>query len=291
MADIDKTKGKTRGGADVSRREFVLGIGGVGVGAVFGGYLVNGFLMPDKVFAIPASEGYLLVDTLKCASCQTCMVACSLAHEGSVSPSTARIQVVQDRLHSSDGQYQQQCRQCPFPACVDVCPTGACNVDEANGNVRWINQSKCIGCQRCVDACPFTPSRAQFNAEKRKAQKCDLCKHAEYWDSAKGPACIAVCPMNAISLSNEIPSQNDDGYNVNLRNEWWGKWWPYDQYTTWPKGQTTDPSTWPMKPMGYTNVYAPAPSAATLAATATVKAAAGGTAAAPKASKDTTPVK
>jgi len=243
---------------DYSRREFITGLGGAGIGAIFAGVLGGNLFKPDRASALPASEGYLVVDTVKCASCQTCTVACSLAHEGSISPSTARIQVIQDRLHSSEGSYQEQCRQCVFPACVDACPTGACTIDQANGNVRWIDQRKCIGCQRCIEACPYVPARIQFNAVKGKSQKCDLCKHAEFWDSSKGPACVAVCPMNAIKVVGEIPGQTgDEGYKVNLRNEWWGKWWPYDQYTTWPKGQTTDPSTWPTKPANWVDVHAP----------------------------------
>ncbi len=48
--------------------------------------------------AIPASEGYLLVETKKCQSCTSCMLACSLVHEGVENLSRARIQIIQDSL-------------------------------------------------------------------------------------------------------------------------------------------------------------------------------------------------
>lgn len=44
---------------------------------------------------IPLSEGYLVVDSRKCAGCIACMLACSLVHEGCANPSLARIQVEQ----------------------------------------------------------------------------------------------------------------------------------------------------------------------------------------------------
>ena len=51
--------------ADISRRQFVSGVGVIGLGAMIGGLFVKGLLLPDKVLAIPASQGYLLVDTKK----------------------------------------------------------------------------------------------------------------------------------------------------------------------------------------------------------------------------------
>ena len=42
-----------------SRREFVTGVGGLGAGALFGGLFLKGTMMPDKVLAIPASEGLI----------------------------------------------------------------------------------------------------------------------------------------------------------------------------------------------------------------------------------------
>ncbi len=206
----------------LTRREFVVGMGGAGVGAVLGGIFVHGILLPDEIVALPASEGYLLVDTKKCAACQTCMLSCSLAHEGETSLSLSRIQVVSDPFAGyPEGPQQNQCRQCPYPACVEACPTGANHVDAANGNVRTIDASKCIGCERCIQACPFTPSRVEWNFEEKHSQKCDLCATTPYWDQKGGPggkqACVELCPLKAIAFTNEIPIQGDKGYFVNLR--------------------------------------------------------------------------
>jgi len=35
----------------------------------------------EKPFKAPLSEGYLIVDSKKCAGCIACMLACSLVHE------------------------------------------------------------------------------------------------------------------------------------------------------------------------------------------------------------------
>ena len=225
MADNDKTVDEATP-KSMDRRQFITGVGGAGAGLVLGGLLVKGFLLPDEVFAVPASDGYLLVDTKKCSGCTTCMMACSLAHTGEVNLSLARIQVVQNSFGAFPNDIEiAQCRQCPYPACVDACPTGANHVDADNGNVRTIDASKCIGCERCVEACPFTPSRALWNFEDKHAQKCDLCADTPFWDEKGGPdgkrACETLCPMRAISFTREIPRQNEDGYDVDLRGPSW----------------------------------------------------------------------
>ena len=205
----------------VSRREFVTTIGGVGVGAVLGGGLLRGYFLPDKVLAIPASKGYLLVDTKKCAGCTSCMMACSLTHYGEVSHSLSRIQITQNPFGAfPDDILMDQCHQCPFPACVEACPTGANHIDKTNGNVRTVDPAKCIGCERCINACPFTPSRVEWNGQEKHAQKCDLCADTPFWKTDGGPdgkqACVEVCAMKAISFTTEIPAQNGEGYDVDL---------------------------------------------------------------------------
>ncbi|HEY5548332.1 MAG TPA: 4Fe-4S dicluster domain-containing protein [Coriobacteriia bacterium] len=229
MVDKDKDPAETAVPAEhagtISRRQFLTGFGGVGLGVVLGGSLFKGFLLPDEVFAIPASGGYLLVDSKKCQGCNTCMMACSLTHHGVQSLSLSRIQVVQDPFAKyPNDKAISQCRQCPSPACVEACPTTALHVDKKTG-VRTVDVAKCVGCQRCVNACPFDASRADWNFEDRHAQKCDLCLDTPFMDADGGPggqqACVAVCPVGAISFTKDVPLQSDRGYDVNLRDAGW----------------------------------------------------------------------
>jgi protein NrfC len=208
----------------LNRRSFVAAVGGFGIGALIaGGSAV--VLKKDDVYAIQVSDGYLLVDSRKCGTCETCMLACTLAHAGHSNLNLSRIQVGYNPLGKFPvDSVQHQCHQCPYPPCVDACPTGANHADKATG-VRMVDEGKCIGCERCINACPFTPSRLQWNYEEKHAQKCDLCKNTPYWSEEGGPggkqACIEACPMKAIKFTTVIPEQNDSGYDVNLRNEYW----------------------------------------------------------------------
>lgn len=208
----------------LTRRQFLAGIGGLGVGAILGGGIMA-IALPEDVYAIEASDGYLLVDTKKCAGCESCMLACSLVHSGKENLALSRIQIAGDRLTNYPNDIaQHQCRQCPYPSCVEACPVGAMHVDPET-HVRLVDEGKCIGCERCVEGCPFTPSRVQWNFEEKHAQKCDLCKNTPFWDREGGPrgeqACVSVCPMKAITRVNELPVQSDEGYEINLRNENW----------------------------------------------------------------------
>ncbi|MCX8044704.1 MAG: 4Fe-4S dicluster domain-containing protein [Desulfobacterota bacterium] len=174
----------------------------------------------------PICHGYLLVDTKKCQGCMTCMLACALAHEGKHNLSRARIQVVQNPFEKyPDDTFQMQCRQCVVPACVASCPTGALHVDTASGNVRRVDTSLCNGCEQCVTACPYTPSRIVWNAAARLSQKCDLCINTPYWNETGGPsgkkACVELCPMKAIAFTTQVPEQTDTGYRTNLRDKSW----------------------------------------------------------------------
>jgi protein NrfC len=185
---------------------------------------------------IPPADGYLLVDIEKCQGCVSCMLACSLIHEGVESLSLSRIQIMQNSFESfPDDLTIEQCRQCVDPACVKGCPAGALTADARYGNVRMVDKEKCIGCGACYDACPFTPSRAFLAADREyddeaKSRKCDLCASAPYhWDEVGGgpdgkQACVAVCPVGAIMFTKEIPKQvGDGGYKVDLRDRNWGK--------------------------------------------------------------------
>ncbi|RLC14235.1 MAG: 4Fe-4S dicluster domain-containing protein [Deltaproteobacteria bacterium] len=186
-------------------------------------------LSEKRSATIPASEGYLVVDTKKCQGCMTCMLVCTLVHEGKENLTLSGIQVIQNPFEKFPNDLTvEQCRQCAMPRCVEACPTGAIHADSQNGNVRRINAEECTGCMACVEACPFPTSRILWDSEKEQARKCDLCADTPYWHEKGGPggrqACVELCPVNAIKFTRKMPIKDTDadkGYKVNLRGSGW----------------------------------------------------------------------
>jgi protein NrfC len=201
--------------AEMHRRRFLKLTGTAGAGLALGVIWVG-----DGIAAIPAAQGYLLVNTRRCAACINCMLVCSLAHEGRIDLMAARIKVISDSfLHYPSDVSIEQCRQCVEPACVEACPTGALHIDAKNCNLRTVEAEKCVGCRSCIKACPFSPARIGWDQENKKALKCDLCADTPYWKEKGGrggkKACIEVCPFNCISFTRKIPAQEGaKGYKV-----------------------------------------------------------------------------
>lgn len=175
----------------------------------------------------PESKGYLVYDSKKCIGCTTCMLSCSMVHYGEQNLSLSRIQIIQDSFGKFPEDIQiAPCRQCVTPVCVENCPVGAAYIDTENGNIRRIDEEKCIGCGTCIEMCPQQPHRTVWNHKTGKSTKCDLCLDTPYWNEKGGiggkQACVESCPMQAIKFVQETPDQTErDGYDVNLRNEHW----------------------------------------------------------------------
>lgn len=202
----------------------------------------------------PASKGYLVYDSKKCAGCTTCMLSCSLVHYGVHNLSRSRIQIIQDSFGKFPNDVKMApCRQCKTPVCVENCPVGAAFVDTENGNVRRIDSEKCIGCQTCLKMCPQQPHRPVWVVidGRGKSSKCDLCLDTPYWKEKGGPggkqACVEGCPMTAIRFVAAMPNQEEtEGYDVNLRNQHWINLGLVDSSTVVP----TISLAWPTLPGG-----------------------------------------
>jgi len=145
--------------------------------------------VPLEVPIAAPSKGHIVANPDNCGGCRTCEVVCSLYHEGVVNPELARIQVWPVGLDRYITE-ALTCKQCDGPECLLACPTGALHVDDATG-ARAIDEKKCIGCELCMEACPATPPRIRYNAEKNVYFKCDLC--------GGDPQCVKFCPCGGIT--------------------------------------------------------------------------------------------
>ena len=87
-------------------------------------------------------QSHLLIDKKKCQGCMTCMLACSLVHDGKENLSKSKIRVIQSSFEKYPNDIEvhllESCDLCldaPFwkeqggingkQACVEVCPLGA----------------------------------------------------------------------------------------------------------------------------------------------------------------------
>lgn len=87
------------------------------------------------------------------------------------------------------------CMHCLEPACVNECPEGAISKRAEDGAV-VVDRDKCIGCQTCLEACPF--GAPAFGSDE-KMQKCDMCIDEIDFQKDK-PPCVATCPTGALGL-------------------------------------------------------------------------------------------
>ena len=135
----------------------------------------------------PPESGSIVWDKDVCTGCGTCESMCSLYHDGITGPAFARLRVVEH--HFSEHFEFHACRQCLYPSCYFACPLSdrALCIDEATG-ARFINEDECIGCKKCIEACPFDPPRIRFNDGETVSFKCDLCRGRE-----GGPICVEYC--------------------------------------------------------------------------------------------------
>ncbi len=167
------------------------------------------------------SEYAILFDTSKCTACKGCQVACKcwnnlpspIEHNACADNFTGTYQNPPDldgdtRLimtFNEDyadnnkgikwGFGRRSCQHCSDPGCVKVCPAGAIYKDEETGMVT-VDDSKCIGCQRCSMACPYDVPR--YYGPKGKINKCTGC--VDRIKHGMKPACVATCQPNALTF-------------------------------------------------------------------------------------------
>ena len=132
-----------------------------------------------------------VIRKMDCMGCHACEVACKQEHGLGVGP-----RLIQVREESPDF-IPIYCHHCARPPCRDACPVEA--ITRNDQGIVLIDETLCIGCRDCVEACPF--GAMQFEDNREIAVKCDLCIHR--LAENKKPACMSVCPTGCISLGGQ----------------------------------------------------------------------------------------
>ncbi len=138
----------------------------------------------------------IVVDVDRCIGCRGgCQIACKTENNVGLGRSRSTLYTVTGGKYPDVFMYfvPVMCQQCENPACVNVCPTGACYKDDEDGVIK-IDTDTCIGCQSCKNACPFQAN--SFNAEMRVMDKCTVCMQRR--EVGDVPACVSLCAGGAL---------------------------------------------------------------------------------------------
>ena len=182
----------------------------------------------------PHRKWAMLIDLRKCTACHACTAGC--VAEQKSPPGIIYRPVYEEEMGKFPNVKRRftprLCNQCDNPPCVEACP------NKGEGKATWksqqgitsgivmINYEQCIGCGRCVLACPYkargldggafytagTPQIEDYEKaptweygrkwprEKSQlpvgtARKCHFCVHR--LNKGMVPMCVSTCPCRA----------------------------------------------------------------------------------------------
>lgn len=151
----------------------------------------------------------MVVDLRKCIGCHACTAACKI--ENNVSETKFRTWVEESEVGDFPNVARyflpRLCNHCDSPPCTEVCPVKA-TYKRADGIV-IIEGDTCIGCGRCVKACPYKARYIDKNT--RTADKCTFCVHRV--DKGLLPACVESCVGHA-RVFGDINDPNSEVYKI-----------------------------------------------------------------------------
>lgn len=139
------------------------------------------------------------LDKQRCIACHACEVHCKAKNNVPVGVTFNHIFItgpVADKngLPRYEAKYQP-CFHCKKPECAPACPVEAISIRESDGLV-LIDAETCIGCQACIEACPW--SVPVFYEDENKVFKCDFCR--DRIDEGLDPACVQGCTAHALEF-------------------------------------------------------------------------------------------
>ena len=141
----------------------------------------------------------MLIDITMCVGCNSCQDACKVQNHLREGKEETLSATAYTALEEHDGVFvRRMCRHCEEPTCASVCPVGAFS-KMPEGPVLY-DETKCIGCRYCMQACPFQVPRYEWTSVKPRVQKCRFCY--ERIKEGRPTACSEACPTGATKFGN-----------------------------------------------------------------------------------------
>lgn len=178
----------------------------------------------------PGAKWAMLIDLRRCTACKACTAGCIAEQK---SPPGVVYRPVYEEESGTFPNVKRRftprtCLQCDNPPCVEACPNKGENKAtwKAQNGIVMINYNQCIGCGKCVIACPYkartldpgafytagTPKIEEYETaptweysrkwprEKNQspignARKCHFCYHR--LKQGMVPMCVSTCICRA----------------------------------------------------------------------------------------------
>lgn len=139
-----------------------------------------------------------VIDHNRCIGCHACTTACKSENVVPIGVTRTYVKHVDVGVfpHVRRAHQVTRCNQCAHAPCVAACPTAA--MFKRKDGIVDFDKSICIGCKACMAACPY--DAIFINPEDHSAEKCNFCAHRI--DVGLEPACVVVCPTQAILIGN-----------------------------------------------------------------------------------------
>ena len=149
-----------------------------------------------------------------CIGCHACTVACKSEHDVPLGVNRTWLKYIETGEFPNTGRTfsVMRCNHCDDAPCMTICPTSA--LHRAPNGVVDFDDSRCIGCKACMNACPY--DAIYINPATNTAHKCNFCNHRV--EVGLEPACVVVCPTHAI-VTGDLDDPNSEISRIRSRDK------------------------------------------------------------------------